>query len=99
MIQDTRHNPVAREHSKASRSGISPPPRQQAALAVEDTVEGCQARASADLVLASTRDTDNGRLQMERSARFWTARAKLLEADRSEEHRVALRAEWDAGDG
>lgn len=60
----------------------------------EDTVRGCQDRALADLAIAATMDTLNGRLRMERSARSWTARANSLEEDQSAEHRSKLYAEW-----
>ena len=64
------------------------------AAPAEDTVEGCEGRASADLILAATMDTENGRLRMERSARSWTARASLLEGEGAEAHLAMLRTEW-----
>jgi hypothetical protein len=64
----------------------------------EDTVAGCEGRASADLARAAAMDTENGRLRMERSAKSWTERATLLEDEGGEAHLAKLRAEWKDGD-
>jgi hypothetical protein len=76
------------------------PRRGKPEAAPEDTIEGCEDRASADLARAAEMDTRNGRAGMERSARSWTDRAELLreERDSSAAHRAHLRAEWEAGE-
>ena len=77
---------------KGSSPGLHPAP---IGALNEDTASDCQDRALADLALAATMDTINGRLQMERSAKSWMARADSLQSDQSEEHRSRLRAEWN----
>lgn len=59
-----------------------------------DTVVGCRARAAADLAMAATMDTLNGRRRFEHSAATWNARAGFLQrlADSSDSRRTAAMA-------
>lgn len=71
---------------------------KDAKLPAEDSVAGCEGRASDDLARAADMDTENGRRRMERSAKSWAARATLLEGESGEAHLAKLRAEWAEGD-
>lgn len=64
----------------------------------DDTVEHCEARALADLLLAPNMETDNRRLLMERSAGSWAARAGVLAGEATEGHLALLQAEWVNGE-
>ena len=75
---------VRASHAKRSSRNRSPTVSQPTTgVLVEDTVSGCQDRALADLAIAATMDTANGRLRMERSASSWLARANWLETEHS----------------
>ena len=90
---------VRASHAKRSSRNRSPTVSQPTTgVLVEDTVSGCQDRALADLAIAATMDTANGRLRMERSASSWLARANWLETEHSTAHRSRLRVEWDEED-
>lgn len=66
--------------------------------AARDTESGCRERAAADEVLAGGADTAHGRMQFERSAASWTARADdihKLDVD-AEGQKAADRALWES---
>ncbi len=75
-------------------------PQPDAGKAVEDTIEGCLARAAADRARAAMMDTQNGRGRLEASAPSWAARAAFLqqEADGFDSNRALAEAEWKAGE-
>ena len=72
------------------------PPQQRRAKAPQDTAGGCRDRATADLALAATMDTDNRRLRFEQSAAAWSQRAQMIQRlDESfEARRTAAAAMW-----
>ena len=81
-------------------TGSRSPPSADTGKAAEDTIEGCLARAAADLARAAQMDTANARGRLEASAASWDARAALLQqmADDSEATRALAVAEWKAGE-
>jgi hypothetical protein len=78
----------------------SPQPPADAGKAVEDTIDGCLARAAADRARAAAMDTQNGRGRLEASAASWAARAAFLqqEVDGFDAKRTLAEAEWKAGE-
>ena len=81
-------------------TGSRSPPSADTGKAVEDTIEGCLARAAADRSRAAMMDTQNGRGRLEASAASWAARAAFLQqaADDSDANRALAVAEWKAGE-
>ena len=76
------------------------PPSADGGKAVEDTIDGCLARAAADRARAAEMDTQNGRGRLEASAASWAARAAFLqqEVDGFDAKRALAVAEWKAGE-
>jgi len=78
------------------QSSSHPLPGRRSKRSPGDTVAGCRERAAADLVQASTMNTHNARLRLERSAASWTARAEQIQQldDSFDARRAEAMALW-----